>query len=1624
MTKTSTKQTMKLLLLLVLVIACLFAAFVSTQTAFAADDYLTETELFVGDKIGFMYYTSYPYSANVTMKFTVNGRTSTSNAIHNGASCAFKFDNLYPHELDKEIIVELYNGSTLVATRGGLTMKSLLLQQLQSATATANAKQLAADLLYYGEQTRLYRNLNVPGTERDDVSILDGVDDALYSAYTPKMLTRNPETDITGETTGLGNSASAVRMKSIGISYYNTNRYVVYVEVPSEYSYTNVTVRIGDTSYSGFEMLSKGNNIYAIESKAILACDILKSVDFTLYYNGKAVQSATYSCADYVRQLRTTDDSYQALMYAESLYYYGDSANKVYPAAGKYVIAAYVSKNPSNIKPTSQNNVTPTDGAVTAVYSDDTTGTVSASWGSVNGITGKTTSAPRTSVVTYTDSATGKVFTMYAPVTLTNELVSISRWHDPDNYSPTTTTGNYTPTTGSVKATWSNGYAELVTPTYSSINRAAYAATAFTQITIPVSYTHNGITKTTDVKMIWDNRPVSLTLTGTHTATFTGGAQSVYPTSAVSSPYITFKSGATEYLASTLWATAVSYTGTDVTTSLTNQKDTRIFDYSDISFTKYDGTSVSSSTTSTVTGPKVTLTSNEVIVNVINREVSVSVAPGASMSTYQVTGTSVANGSSLPSGDSITITLGNGKTRTSVPEGASVSWKHNTSITDGTYSRSATITYTYTKTDGNTLTYTANALLVNPVSSISVPTSPEKQAVSYSTAYLSITKSDVKIKLTYANGTTASNVTPTGIRSGSYNVTTLYFANITGTSTSSSESVSYSNSALTSNSGTPTAYYTDSGGNIKTATFSIQVKNPMLSVEASDLTLTAASYSTARLSISDGTFYVVGVMQNGIRAVLQPATYTKMYLNSTQYSTIYVNNITDASTSVNRTTAYSVSSGGTAYTITLKTTYGGVTLTSNPKVIINNPVSSIARRTDIAKKATGTGTVSGSSWYSGNTVDGAITVTYANGKTGNVTLNSSSGALISGSTSLTDTSSSKSAALTVVYGGQTCTVYGYLYNDISAPTALTSPDGNSTSNRVTLSSSGASVTFSGTYTFSNGKTTAQTGASTFTTVGSTNVTTTTSMTGSGTVSATLSPTGSLAAVTGYKNGSSGQTLVAARTYPSCTKSITVYWKNPVASITSINGSSSGSVNLKPNGNTTSVALRDTNTFTVKLKNGQSSTNRTATLVSYSGSYITTGVGISYTGTCKLSFGLSESITANAKLENQAVKITLFLGATAYTESAASDTTYFTYTASATDAKSISAYYYTTYENGQKSSDATASVSVYSGTTTGKARIYASSTKYKIFYGAVNPNIGTSFTANYTTTGWTSTMVPSDMSSTFKIGYPYTLKTSRTNSDASCYDFYVCIPKSNTALSWYKYEWTGRTQSGSIIATINSKVYHFPRGTFDAEALGAGVAAEESLPMTEATPATSAGSSDYVQYKVTGGGITRYIRVYGPSTSSGGGGCFDAGTQITMANGTTKNIEDVKTGEYVMSYNEVTGTYEPCKVTGTLTHHNTTNMLDIYLSDGTHIGATACHPILTNEGWASLDKENALREHWIDTVDLKVGQTIVGHDNATITKIVWRDNVANYDTYNITVSKNHTYIANDCVVHNVYVKEAL
>jgi len=89
--------------------------------------------------------------------------------------------------------------------------------------------------------------------------------------------------------------------------------------------------------------------------------------------------------------------------------------------------------------------------------------------------------------------------------------------------------------------------------------------------------------------------------------------------------------------------------------------------------------------------------------------------------------------------------------------------------------------------------------------------------------------------------------------------------------------------------------------------------------------------------------------------------------------------------------------------------------------------------------------------------------------------------------------------------------------------------------------------------------------------------------------------------------------------------------------------------------------------------------------------------------------------------------------------------------------------------------------------------------------------------------------------------------------------------------------------------------------------------------------------------------------YQPGSGSGDISCFLAGTQVTMADGTHKNIEDVLVGEIVKAYDIETGALVDASVTEVF-HHSAEEMGEYYLIINERLKVTPNHPMYFNGEW--------------------------------------------------------------------------
>lgn len=146
------------------------------------------------------------------------------------------------------------------------------------------------------------------------------------------------------------------------------------------------------------------------------------------------------------------------------------------------------------------------------------------------------------------------------------------------------------------------------------------------------------------------------------------------------------------------------------------------------------------------------------------------------------------------------------------------------------------------------------------------------------------------------------------------------------------------------------------------------------------------------------------------------------------------------------------------------------------------------------------------------------------------------------------------------------------------------------------------------------------------------------------------------------------------------------------------------------------------------------------------------------------------------------------------------------------------------------------------------------------------------------------------------------------------------------------------------------------------------------------------------------------------------GCFIAGTQITMADGSTKSIEDVVIGDQVIGRDGAINTVQ--------------EYIRPLLGDRTLVGfngglpfITNDHPVLTTDGtWRSVDPSGTASKYAaanLNAEQLSVKDTIVTGNGTgfEIVSIEEHTDSADLQVYNFSLDGNNTYIANGLVVHN-------
>ena len=155
-------------------------------------------------------------------------------------------------------------------------------------------------------------------------------------------------------------------------------------------------------------------------------------------------------------------------------------------------------------------------------------------------------------------------------------------------------------------------------------------------------------------------------------------------------------------------------------------------------------------------------------------------------------------------------------------------------------------------------------------------------------------------------------------------------------------------------------------------------------------------------------------------------------------------------------------------------------------------------------------------------------------------------------------------------------------------------------------------------------------------------------------------------------------------------------------------------------------------------------------------------------------------------------------------------------------------------------------------------------------------------------------------------------------------------------------------------------------------------------------------------------------------NSGEGGCILYNTEVQMANGSVKQVKDIKIGEAVTGYNPETNIFEPVVVTNVLPSKKS-DIVKITMEDDSYIELTHGHVMLSERGWVAYNPEKTIiKEDGLVVNKLSLDDKILDKDGKYKgIKNITEEDLGEVDVYDLTISQVHTYIANGLVQHNGY-----
>ena len=151
-------------------------------------------------------------------------------------------------------------------------------------------------------------------------------------------------------------------------------------------------------------------------------------------------------------------------------------------------------------------------------------------------------------------------------------------------------------------------------------------------------------------------------------------------------------------------------------------------------------------------------------------------------------------------------------------------------------------------------------------------------------------------------------------------------------------------------------------------------------------------------------------------------------------------------------------------------------------------------------------------------------------------------------------------------------------------------------------------------------------------------------------------------------------------------------------------------------------------------------------------------------------------------------------------------------------------------------------------------------------------------------------------------------------------------------------------------------------------------------------------------------------------------CFVAGTKVLMADGSSKNIEDVKQGDRIISLNMTSMALEEDLVLELPSKIKKYRLIKMSIDDGNIIEFSPAHPFwVVGKGWSVYDQEEAKTELTFEVNKINTGDTLLKNVNGKLVEVIVKsleETGEVVEMYNVEhVAKNNNFFANWILVHN-------